>query len=611
MDYGFTLKVEDLTSSQMKKIEQSIKSLGGTVKSATAGIQEDFNGLAESANKLQRTLIEAFSVYEIYNFGKELLHLTAEFQGFENVIKYSSEGIVDNARNVGYLTNAIDRLHLPMEEAFKDFSEMQAGFFGTGIEGEKLRKVFEGVGEAASVMHLTPEAFSRTTFAMKEIGELGTVQMRQMRMLAFALPGSMNIAASAMGMTMEKFHEQMKKGAISSADFLPKFAAALTAHFSPGLGNAGQSLISQINDEKNSIIKTMLDMGNSLMPLWKDILTTVSEAMKEIQGLWNGLTGNTNFVVFLKAIFDWGVKLLPIWLTYKGVMLGITFIMPIYTELQEAMTLATMANASATELASVAFEGLSSAIASTGIGALVVGIGLLVENLISMNKELDDAIDKKYRLSESKNDFKSIADQATAIKEQYSVFNSLDPLAKKKLAADVGEFLKETRNKIPVLDQRAMHIDSAAAVKRPGFIEAFGGGAGVGNGIGGLFAGLHQKHENTKFAESAAEMSANIKQLGFNFVDIKTIGQALKKQGYKPTLYASTGGEGSSGKDQAYNTSNLSGAAGGLGQAKIIHIQIGVVQQNNGVSESKTQAEEAVQLLIREINNLSDSQNSM
>lgn len=604
-DYGFTIKVEDLTSSQMKKIEDAVKSLGGTVKNVTDESKNQFNSLAESAKEVGRVLVEAFSVYELYNFGKELLHLTAEFQGFENVIKYSSEGIVDSSRNMDYLNGAIARLHLPMKETYESFSEMQAGFYGTGIEGEKLRKVFEGIATASSVLHLNPEQFSRTTYALKEIGELGTVQMRQMRMLAFALPGAMNIAARSMGMTSAQFHEAMKKGEIKSSDFLPKFAESLSEHFTPGLGNAGKSLIAQMNDEKNSILKLMLDMGDKLTPLFSHILSTISSVVGQIKSVWDSLTANTGFVNGLKLIFDIAVKLLPIWIAYRAVMAANAAITAIFSY-ENGILAATMGSLTImTDGSTVATEGFGAAIASTGIGAFAVAIGLVIEHLISMNAELDKTIDKKYKLSESKDQFKSINDQAESIKERYKVFNQLSDEDRKKLAQDVGEFMTETRSKIPLFNQRGAALDSGA---HKGYGKSTGAAAFFGANLWkSVTDSTYQAGQKT--VEASKEFNKNLNSLGGTFVAIKEIGQQMRAKGYTPSRYKSSV-ELTNGKDAALNTSNLSGASGGLGQAKMIHINIGVMQQNNGVKETKSEAAQAVELLIRELNNMSSSENS-
>ncbi len=62
-------------------------------------------------------------------------------------------------------------------------------------------------------------------------------------------------------------------------------------------------------------------------------------------------------------------------------------------------------------------------------------------------------------------------------------------------------------------------------------------------------------------------------------------------------------------RDDATHTSNLSGANGGLGQAKVINIHIGTFQKNEGVKESKSQADEAINQLTQMLDNFSNSQN--
>lgn len=233
------------------------------------------------------TIASVFAVEKIYEFGKEILHTTAEFEGFRNVIKYASEDQKDNADNLNYLQEAIVRMKLPMRESYEAFSDMQAGFYGTGIEGDKLRLVFEGVSEAATVLHLNAEKFSRVTFALKEIGELGTVQARQMRMLAFALPGAMNLAAQSMHMNSVQFHEAMHKGEVDSAKFLLNFSAKLKEHFQGGLKNASDSLISDMNETNNSFINLQLKMGKDLEPMFKEIMIGASETTGKLGELWD------------------------------------------------------------------------------------------------------------------------------------------------------------------------------------------------------------------------------------------------------------------------------------------------------------------------------------
>lgn len=604
-DYGFTIKVNDLTSAQMKQIENSIKSLGGTVNQQTNKMQEDFGNLGESAKSLRNILIEAFSIYEIYNFGKELLHLTAEFQGFENVIKYSSDGIVDTSQNMNYLNDAIVRMHLPMKETYEAFSEMQAGFYGTGIEGEKLRKVFEGVSEAATVLHLAPAKFSNVTFALKEIGELGTLQARQMRMLAFALPGAMNLAAKSMGMTTEELHEAMKKGQIQSSVFLPKFAETLTEHFHPGLANAGNSLLAQINDEKNSIIKLMLDMGTTLEPFFLEVLHTISYGMQEIKKVWDSLAGNPAFVNTLKTIFEWVAKLVPIWIAYELVIKASSLATMIFSGANEALAGAMATATGATEEAEAAIASFNAVLDASLIGGVVTAIGLLVEHLISTNEQLDKLIDKTGHFSQSNRFFSSQSDIAAKISEQYRAAlagGKPDKEALQSVANQIAQYNAIQRDSIGVIKLRDSLAQANASVQHPK-------GAWQRFREGGIDYLMHDAQK--AIIDSANHMKAHVEQNKIQTDTLNKIGAAiLTKFKIKPTI-TDYKNPGSASKENALNTSNLAGANGGLGSSKIIQIHIGVVQQNNGVKESKSVADQAVQQLLRELNNVSDSQNSM
>lgn len=640
-DYGFSLNVGSNVVSQMSKIEASMRGATNTIKSAGTEISGTFQSIGHAADEMKGYLIGAFTIHEIYAFGQELLHLTAEFQGFENVIKYSSYGIVDAAANTTYLEDAIDRLHLPIKEATESFSEMEAGFFGTGIEGDKLRKVFEGVAEAASVLHLNPAQFSRVTFALKEVGELGTLQARQLRMLSFALPGAGNLAADAMGMSSAQLHEAMKKGEIKSSEFLPKFADALQKHFEAGLGNAGESLISQINDEKNTIVELMVDMGNTLTPLFSDILKTVGDGMRSLKSIWDNISANGTFVNSLKTIFDWSVKLVPIWIGYRAAMAawnGITALSAIveglFTREVVANTAATWSNYGAMSAARIQVTGFGASMATTGVevqaatgamvglqslissfsvGVMVVGLGLIIENFIEWNKQIDDAVEGMSHIKEITSTADKNKETDKMIDYKFSNLLDLEPSEKGKLYTDVQSqiakasddystaFYKLGQNKEELADFQNRHPEAGAL--------------NIAGAEGSTLPDKKLSAEYTGLKDAIEKNTGIVSEYTKSLSELKAKKDILDAFGIKPYVPGKSefGDESGSLKNSAINTSNLAGAAGGLGQAKQITINIsGPIQQNNGVKESKSEADDAVEQLIRMINNIADSsQNSM
>ena len=77
-----------------------------------------------------------------------------------------------------------------------------------------------------------------------------------------------------------------------------------------------------------------------------------------------------------------------------------------------------------------------------------------------------------------------------------------------------------------------------------------------------------------------------------------------------PKKFAGVNGGGTGLKDSAINTSNLSGASGGLGQAKVINIKIDTVQKIYGVvsKDLKSKGQDAAEMIIRTANNMQGGQ---
>jgi tape measure domain-containing protein len=604
-DYGFTMSVNDLSSAQLARIGANVRGLRATVQTETEAMNNNFGNLGNTIQQVGSYLAVAFSVTALINFGRELLDITTRFQTFENVIKYSSMGIVDNAQNINYLRDAVDRLHLPMEQAFDSFSQLQAGFYGTGIEGEKLRKVFEGMETAITVLHLDPRKSAGALYALKEMAEMGTVQSRQLRrMLAIYIPGTMPIAAKAMNMTMPQFNTALKEGKVSSAEFIPKFAEGLQERFGAGLPNATKSLMSQLNQMHTESVKMMLDMGNQLMPLWTDIIQTISKGFKEIKNIFDSLNQNNGLVNLLKTIFDWAVKLIPIWITYKGVMFAVTLATDGFAVILSLLSNIWVTEAAANAGATAALEGFSEALVTTGIGALVVALGLAVEKMIKLNSEFDDFMNKTYSISKIRNFTNETQNIANSIAEKVEAGKKTGDKSLLQAAVnDYAQFQKMQKDSIGIMKYRDsinmsqmkfMHPQTTwQRIREPG-----------GNGMLELF----KTDGARKTINSLNSLHAGLIYAGQTVKGLDKTMAPLLKAGFKPA--AEYSGLGNAGKNQAYNTSALAGASGGLGSSKIIHISIGTVQKNYGVKESESHASAAVQLLLREINNLSDSQNS-
>ena len=249
--------------------------------SVLKGAHGEVNEFEASLKDLQKGIAEAFAVEKVVEFGKEILHTTMEFEGFDNRIKFSSLGDQDAAKNIEYLHKVIGDLSLPMRTTYEGFSEMQAGLIGTGIEGEKLRGLFTGLSTAASVLHLSTSNLQRTLYDFKEIGEIG-LNGRIERSLGTAFPGINQIAREQFGMTMKELQEH----GVSGAKFLEGIGDGLQKHFAGGVANWNNSLQAMSNKTENSFIELQIKMGQDLEDFYKGMMKGVISVTESLKETW-------------------------------------------------------------------------------------------------------------------------------------------------------------------------------------------------------------------------------------------------------------------------------------------------------------------------------------
>lgn len=582
-DYGFSVNMSGDVLAAMKRVEKGLESLAQTTTSEVKKVEGELRGLDESLKKIGETLIAAFAVERIKDFTMELLHLTAEFEGFENVIKYASKNGYDASQNLDYIAGAVNRLHLPIKQAMESFSEMEAGFYGTGIEGERLRKVFEGVSTAATVLHLSAFQFGNVTFALKEIGELGTLQARQMRMLAFAMPGAMNIAAKAMHMNTVQFHEAMHHGAINSGEFLPKFAAALQQHFQGGLGNAGNSLISQMNDTETAFVRMKLQLGENLRPMFVQI-------MQDIRAAFNSDIVKS-FVENIRPLVGVAATLVKFWIEYRIALVAVAAATKAYAAavfIAEAAQMTMMFGAEGLE---VALAGISGALITTGIGAFAVAVGFLVEKFIDANKQMQEFVEKATNITELGNQFKDI--KGSYGKIETALHGNLSKEEKGEVLGDIQGQIKKTQSLLDKSLRPQIAIAQAAFNKAPR--DEFGN---------------INDPASIKIFEGLKSLQFQERDYNRQLINLGHQQKELLKQGIKLPRYSATAG-GEALKDSSLHTMGLAGAKGGLGEAKTItnHFHDALQKVSVGTPAGiKAAGQDAIEVILRALNNLSYAQ---
>ncbi len=251
----------------------------------------------EAAHKLEETMKEvaiavglAFSVEKVVEFGKEILHTTADFEGFENRIKFASDSTQDAADNMQFLETTIKNLNLPMKETYEGFSDLQAGMQGTEIHGKVLRELFEGISVAASSIHLPKANLERALYDLKEIGEVG-VGGRMVRSLQMQFTGINNVVKQTFGKTLTDLQ------GMNGAEFLAKLGPGLKKYYESGVKNWNESLMAQMNATENSFVELQRKMGEDLKPVYIGVMRAVVSFVDKVKEMWHWIVENKDKLI--------------------------------------------------------------------------------------------------------------------------------------------------------------------------------------------------------------------------------------------------------------------------------------------------------------------------
>lgn len=586
MPYGFDINVGGDMLQEMQKMHRAMQEMTQQVQNGQQEIRKQFRETSDDIKEMGMRLAEAFAIDRLIEYGKELATLTAEFEGFHNVIRYSSRSVIDGADNLAYIDSAVRRLHLPLEEATRGFSEMQAGLIGTGIEGQKLRNLFEGIATASTVLHLGANAQEMILYDFKEIGERG-LNMRNMRSLMGWLPGVSEIVKE----TFHKSFQELEKEHVTGPAFLDKLAGGLQKHFAPGLPNASNSLMAAINDMNSMITRTKLELGEGLRPLFIEIMQDVKKAFDSAPMRF--------FITHIKQVAETVLTLIKLWLEYKAGLIAANLVQEAWIAIQSAMALAAGKTEIAIDGAKVSLDGFQESLNKFNVGLFAMGIGAAIELLMKFHAQAKAAKEGYDNMIE---DVSGAGAMGAAVGAQQGGINGIkaamadstlmkDQAYRDDLMVRAQNLLKDfttysTETIAPTIKDLQARADSVSADQ---FIP---------------------ENEKVDVRNKVRVDNRISKDAQANILAIKDLITELRKKGARTPNYG--GGLGGVAGD-AFSTAALAGASGGLGEAKQVIINFNAPFQENIVPDKRYlegHGKQAIQAMLKMLNNVALSQST-
>jgi len=217
----------NLTEKEIRELGQQFGLSAAQIKSVSASTHQA-SGSMTLLGGAARTALAYLSVYQVYEFGKAVLDtgikvdslkrsfvaITGSTEGMESEFAFMKQTAAETGQNMYALADS--------------YRQLTASTQDTILEGQKTRDLFQAMSEASAVLGLSNERVELSMKAFAQMAAKGVVQMEELKnQLGDSLPGAVNIAARAMGVSQAALMKMSAAGELLAVDLLPKMAEEL------------------------------------------------------------------------------------------------------------------------------------------------------------------------------------------------------------------------------------------------------------------------------------------------------------------------------------------------------------------------------------------------
>lgn len=249
----------------------------GALDKAGRESKRHMSTIEKSAQSASIAIGSMVSVGAIAAFTSSLIKTSLEMQKMERLFNAAAGSASLGGRELEYVREVSERLGLELASTGTAYGKFMAAIRGSSIEGEQGRKVFESVSAAATALGLSADETHGMFNALQQMMSKGKVQAEELRgQLGERLPGALNMAAKAMGVTTAELNKMMEDGKLFADELLPKLAIELDNTYGVAAKEGAKSAAAEINRFNNAMLETKSVAGKALLPVFTDILKAVN-----------------------------------------------------------------------------------------------------------------------------------------------------------------------------------------------------------------------------------------------------------------------------------------------------------------------------------------------
>ena len=366
--------------------------------SALKGVQNQSNKLQQSFGGLQT----AIAGLGIGLLAKQTVSTTANFQALQIRMKVLTSEFGEFAEVQKLVSKAQDQFNLSIVEATKGITDIFARLRPLGVSLQDIETTFIGFNSIAKVAGLNAtEASAAFTQLAQGLGS-GRLQGDEFRSIAEQVPQLLKAISDETGIATGKLKDFASKGLLKSDIIIRALSKS-----AEGLGKQIRDIIDESPAEKfkqlnNELLELQLTIGSKLTPVLADGAVKLAKFIDSFTKFIDSEEGQVALIVLGAAAAIKALSVAAAFVIPQIVALSLNFKTMSIAALAANGALGTSATvafaaAGGFTKAAVAANAFKIALAKTGIGLVVIALGMLAASIMrakNFQKEFNDVLEK-------------------------------------------------------------------------------------------------------------------------------------------------------------------------------------------------------------------------
>ena len=256
-------KGQDKLTGTTGAVSNSLGDIGDNAANAETkvnNLNDEVTDLGEKPRRSVDGLATAMKALAASLIVKDFIDANVQFETFQRTMTIVTGSAEKAGEEFEYLTELSNTLGLEVLNTAKNYASLAAATRGTALEGQETKEIFEAVSTAMSALGKSSADTEGALLAITQVVSKGKVSMEELRQqLGERVPGALQIAARAMGVTTTELDDLVATGDLAAEEFLPKFAAELKKTF--GDVSFVDTYTASLNRLKNSVTAAELQIG--------------------------------------------------------------------------------------------------------------------------------------------------------------------------------------------------------------------------------------------------------------------------------------------------------------------------------------------------------------